>query len=46
MSKFVITTFNNETSAYEGTRALKELHAEGELTLYGLAVISKDSAAS
>jgi uncharacterized membrane protein len=44
MSKFVITTFNSEASAYEGTRALKELHAEGELTLYGLAVISKDSA--
>jgi uncharacterized membrane protein len=44
MSKFVITTFNNEASAYEGTRALRELHAEGELSLYGLAVISKDSA--
>jgi uncharacterized membrane protein len=43
MSKFVVTTFSNETNAYEGTRALKELHAEGELTLYGLAVITKDA---
>jgi uncharacterized membrane protein len=43
MSKFVVTTFRNETNAYEATRALKELHAEGELTLYGYAVITKDS---
>jgi uncharacterized membrane protein len=43
MSKFIVTTFNNEANAYEGTRALKELHAEGEITLYGLAVITKDA---
>jgi uncharacterized membrane protein len=43
MSKFIVTTFSSEANAYEGTRALKELHAEGELTLYGLAVISKDA---
>jgi uncharacterized membrane protein len=43
MSKFVVTTFSTEANAYEGTRALKELHAEGELTLYGLAVIAKDA---
>ena len=43
MSKFVVTTFSNEAKAYEGTRALKELHAEGELTLYGFAVIIKDA---
>jgi uncharacterized membrane protein len=43
MSKFVVTTFNSEAKAYEGTRALKELHAEGELSLYGLAVITKDA---
>ncbi|MBR1280029.1 DUF1269 domain-containing protein [Bradyrhizobium sp. AUGA SZCCT0283] len=43
MSKFVVTTFNTETNAYEGMRALRELHAEGELTLYGLAVITKDT---
>jgi uncharacterized membrane protein len=43
MSKFVVTTFSSEANAYEGTRALKELHAAGDLTLYGLAVIAKDS---
>ena len=43
MSKFVVATFSSETNAYAGTRALKELHAEGEITLYGLAVITKDS---
>ena len=43
MSKFVVTTFGTETDAYEGTQALKELHAKGELTLYGLAVIAKDA---
>lgn len=43
MSKFVVTTFGTEAKAYEGTRALKELHAEGELTLYGFAVIAKDA---
>jgi len=43
MSKFVVTTFATESKAYEATRALKELHAEGELTLYGLAVITKDA---
>ena len=42
MSKFVVTTFSTEAKAYDGTRALKELHAEGEITLYGLAVIAKD----
>jgi uncharacterized membrane protein len=44
MSKFVVTTFGSEAKAYEGTRALTELHAEGNLTLYGLAVITKDAA--
>lgn len=43
MSKFVVITFGTEAKAYEGTRALKELHAEGELSLYGLAVIAKDA---
>jgi uncharacterized membrane protein len=42
MSKFVVITFGTEAKAYEGTRALKELHTEGELSLYGFAVIAKD----
>ena len=43
MSKFVVTTFSTEAKAYEATRAFKELHANAELTLYGLAVIAKDA---
>lgn len=43
MSKFVVTTFTTEANAYEGTRVLKDLHREGEITLYGLAVIAKDA---
>jgi uncharacterized membrane protein len=43
MSKFIVIVFPGESQAYEGTRALKELHAEGSLTLYGLAVVSKDA---
>jgi uncharacterized membrane protein len=42
MSKFVVIVFPGEPQAYQGTRALKELHAEGSLTLYGMAVVSKD----
>ena len=43
MSKYIVVIFPNETKAYEGTRALKELHAEGSLTVYGMAVIAKDA---
>lgn len=43
MSKFIVTTFGTEKNAYEGSRVLKALHAEGEITLYGLAVIAKDA---
>lgn len=43
MSKFIVVTFPNESKAYEATRALKELHNEFSLTLYGMAVVAKDS---
>ena len=43
MSKFVVVIFPNENRAYEGTRALKDLHGEGSLTLYGMAVVAKQS---
>ena len=46
MSKFVVIVFPSEAQAYEGTRALTELHAEGSLTLYGMAVIAKDAEAN
>jgi uncharacterized membrane protein len=41
MSKFVVAIFPNEAKAYEGTRAMKDLQAEGSLTLYGMAVVTK-----
>ena len=43
MSKYVVVIFPNEAKAYEGTRALKELHGEGSLTLYGMAVVARDA---
>ncbi|MBB6409222.1 DUF1269 domain-containing protein [Mesorhizobium sangaii] len=43
MSKFVVVIFPNEAGAYEGTRALNGLHADGSLTLYGMAVVAKDA---
>ena len=43
MNKMIVTIFNNENSAYEGVKALRELHAEGSLTLYAAAVIAKDT---
>lgn len=43
MSKFVVIVFPGEEQAYQGTRALKGLHADGSLTLYGMAVIAKDA---
>jgi uncharacterized membrane protein len=43
MSKYVVVIFPSESQAYDGTRALKELHAEGSLTLYGMAVVAKES---
>lgn len=42
LSKFVAIVFPDEAKAYDGTRALRDLHAEGSLTLYGMAVIAKD----
>ncbi len=42
MSKFVVIVFPDETRAYQGTRAVKELHAEASLTLYGIAVVTKE----
>lgn len=41
MSKFIFVTFPNEAKAYEGTRSLGELHDEGSLTLYGVAVVAR-----
>jgi uncharacterized membrane protein len=42
MSKFVFIVFPNESKAYDGVRALRELHGEGSLTVYAAAVITKE----
>ena len=43
MDKMIVTVFKDERSAYEGVRALRELHEEGSLTLYASTVIFKDA---
>lgn len=41
--KMIVVTFDNEKNAYEGAKAMKDLHAEGSITLYASAVIAKDT---
>jgi uncharacterized membrane protein len=41
MSKFVVAIFPTEAKAYEGTRVMKDLQAEGSLALYSMAVVAK-----
>jgi uncharacterized membrane protein len=42
MDKMIVVVFDNETTAYEGVKALKELDAEGSITLHESAVIAND----
>src|SRR5262249_30018638 len=42
MDKMIVTVFDSEKEAYEGARALKEMHAEGSIALYAIAVIAKE----
>ena len=44
MNKVLVAVFDNESAAFEGQSALKELHAAGDITLYATAVIVKDAA--
>ncbi|SFI69861.1 DUF1269 domain-containing protein [Bradyrhizobium sp. Gha] len=44
MNKMLIAVFETESSAFEGLSALRELHREGDVTLYASAVIVKDKA--
>jgi uncharacterized membrane protein len=41
--KMIVAIFDDEKKAYEGSRALKDLHAEGSITLYASAVMAKDA---
>jgi len=42
MNKMLVAVFDNESSAFEGLSALKELHRDGDISLYSSAVIAKD----
>ena len=42
MSKYIVTVFDTEESAYEGSRAMLDLDKEGSIAVYAGAVISKD----
>jgi uncharacterized membrane protein len=40
----LVVVFDDEPKAYEGLNALRELHANGDITLYASAVVNKDKA--
>jgi uncharacterized membrane protein len=42
MNKMLVAVFENETTAHEGLKALKDLHKTGDITLFATAVITKD----
>lgn len=44
MNKVTVVVFDDEKKAYEGSRAMREMHREGSLTLYADVVIAKDPA--
>jgi uncharacterized membrane protein len=43
MSKFVVVIFPDEAKIPQATRALQDMHAEGNIKLYASAVIARDS---
>lgn len=44
MNKMLVAVFETEASAFEGLSALRELHKQGDITLYASAVVVKDKA--
>ena len=43
MNKMLVAVFDNEATAFEGLSALKDLHKDGDITLYATAVVSKNA---
>jgi len=43
MSKMLVVAFDDESKAYEGTKALRELHWEGNVSVYAGAVVARDA---
>jgi uncharacterized membrane protein len=44
MNKMLVVVFDTEAEAYEGLKALQDLHRTGDVTLYATAVVAKDAA--
>jgi uncharacterized membrane protein len=42
MNKMLVAVFDTEAKAFEGLSALKDLHKDGEITLYATTVLLKD----
>jgi len=43
MSKYVVVVFPEESKAYDGEKAFTILHYEGNLSVYGIAILKKDA---
>ena len=41
-NKILVSVFDSEVMAFEGLTALKDLHRDGDITLYASTVIAKD----
>jgi uncharacterized membrane protein len=41
-NKILVSVFDSERAAFEGLTALKDLHRDGDITVYGSTVIAKD----
>jgi uncharacterized membrane protein len=42
MDKMLVAVFDSDTAAFDGLSALRDLHRDGDITLFGWAVIVKD----
>jgi uncharacterized membrane protein len=45
-NKILVSVFDSEQAAFEGLTALKDLHRDGDITLYASSVITKDPSGS
>ena len=43
MNRYLVIAFPDEKAAFEGSTALKDLHAQGDISLYATAVVTKDA---
>jgi uncharacterized membrane protein len=42
-NKILVSVFDSERTAFEGLTALKDLHREGDISLYASTMIAKDA---